>query len=264
MTAANQEVARIFRRIADLFQEQGASDARVGLWRAGAEAAAADRLDLAGALAGVADEVQVSGHTRVLDRLAGDISAVDLLAEMPGLGPCLVRRIHRRLGIDTLEELAEAARDGRLMQVPGFGERRVHTVLELIASRPGLRSIGAPPPVPLVLVVDRRFREGAAAGTLPRIVPRHAQSGEARVPILHMEHDGWHFTALFAATPLARRLGRAHDWVVVYHDREGAAGRSTVVTETEGPLAGRRVVRGRERESAISMVQETGAVVARM
>jgi hypothetical protein len=35
---------------------------------------------------------------------------------------------------------------------------------------------------------------------------------------------------------------------VLYAERDGDEERATVVTETAGPLRGRRVVRGRERE----------------
>jgi len=39
------------------------------------------------------------------------------------------------------------------------------------------------------------------------------------------------------------------DWVVIYFHRDNRSeGQRTVVTETRGPLAGRRVVRGREAE----------------
>ena len=48
-----------------------------------------------------------------------------------------------------------------------------------------------------------------------------------------------------------RRLGhRTHDWVVIFAERNGDEVRQTVVTEYRGPLAGRRVVRGREAECA--------------
>ncbi len=58
-----------------------------------------------------------------------------------------------------------------------------------------------------------------------------------------------HFTALFSNTARAHELGRTSDWVVVYHyDDHHREGQSTVVTETQGPLLGRRVVRGREPE----------------
>jgi hypothetical protein len=36
---------------------------------------------------------------------------------------------------------------------------------------------------------------------------------------------------------------------VIYYERDGQEGQATVVTETQGSLAGRRVVRGRDTES---------------
>ncbi len=54
--------------------------------------------------------------------------------------------------------------------------------------------------------------------------------------------------ALFSNTARAHELGRTGDWVVLFYERNGDSGQCTVVTETRGPLAGRRVVRGRESE----------------
>jgi hypothetical protein len=54
---------------------------------------------------------------------------------------------------------------------------------------------------------------------------------------------------LYSNTAQAHQLGRTRDWVVLYfYDDEHTEGQHTVVTETHGPLAGRRVVRGREAE----------------
>jgi DNA polymerase (family 10) len=55
---------------------------------------------------------------------------------------------------------------------------------------------------------------------------------------------------MFSNTALAHKLERTHDWVIVYHDRDGYTGQHTLVTEQHGPLRGRRVVRGRELECA--------------
>jgi hypothetical protein len=56
---------------------------------------------------------------------------------------------------------------------------------------------------------------------------------------------------LFSNTERAHRLGRTHDWVVLYyHDGDGTERQCTVVTEFRAPLTGKRVVRGREIESA--------------
>jgi hypothetical protein len=47
----------------------------------------------------------------------------------------------------------------------------------------------------------------------------------------------------------AHDLDKVHDWVVIYfHSDSGGEAQRTVVTATRGPLAGQRIVRGRERE----------------
>ena len=67
---------------------------------------------------------------------------------------------------------------------------------------------------------------------------------------MHVERDGWQFTALFSNTALAHELGRTDDWVVLYFHRDhGPEHQRTVVTETRGEHRGRRVVRGREDET---------------
>jgi len=107
---------------------------------------------------------------------------------------------------------------------------------------------GPEPPVDMVLDVDREYRAGVGAGSLPRIAPmRFNPDGEAWLPVLHTERPGWHFTALVSNTARAHELDRSHDWVVVYGENEAHHEHiSTVVTASRGVLAGRRVVRGRE------------------
>jgi putative hydrolase len=106
------------------------------------------------------------------------------------------------------------------------------------------------PPVETLLEVDREYRDGAEAGRLPTIAPRRFNpEGKAWLPVLHAKHGDWHFTALFSNTARAHELGRVHDWVVIYaEDRDHHERQYTVVTPPGGPLAGRRVVRGREAE----------------
>lgn len=106
------------------------------------------------------------------------------------------------------------------------------------------------PPVESLLEVDRQYREAAAADRLPKIAPRRFNpEGKAWLPVLHTRRGDWAFTALFSNTARAHELGRVHDWVVVYAEDAAHHERQyTVVTAGYGPLAGRRVVRGREDE----------------
>ncbi|MCX8102644.1 MAG: hypothetical protein N3D77_15560, partial [Geminicoccaceae bacterium] len=85
----------------------------------------------------------------------------------------------------------------------------------------------------------------------PKIAPRRFNPNrEAWLPVLHTRRGPWYFTALFSNTARAHELGRIGDWVVIYFEKDDAvSGQRTIVTEQRGPLAGRRVVRGRERDS---------------
>jgi hypothetical protein len=68
----------------------------------------------------------------------------------------------------------------------------------------------------------------------------------AWLPVLHTQRGDRSFHAFFSNTPLAHRLGRTRDWVVIYYEGDGDEGQATVVTEPRGELQGLRVVRGRE------------------
>ena len=81
--------------------------------------------------------------------------------------------------------------------------------------------------------------------------------------MLHREKDGWSFTALYSNTARAHALGATRDWVVIYFERDGHEDQCTVVTERSGPLAGQRVVRGREAECARQAAEPGKAAGAR-
>jgi hypothetical protein len=116
----------------------------------------------------------------------------------------------------------------------------------------GIRRAPDGPGAATLLDIDREYREKAAAGTLRTIAPRRFNpEGKAWLPVLHTRRGPWHFTVLYSNTARAHELGRTHDWVVVYfYDDDHREGQHTIVTETQGPLAGQRVVRGREAECA--------------
>lgn len=217
-------------------------------------------------------ELVRTGRLRMLERLQGELSPEEVFLTLPGIGPELAHRIHHHLGVDTLEDLEAAAWDGRLEEVPGFGPRRVESLRAVLGQRlagapwrrrSGPNAPGGPagrgaegepgpgrrPSVLEILSVDREYRAKAADNVLPRIAPRRFNpEGVAWLPILHTERGPWHLQALFSNTARAHRLGRTRDWVVVYYGLDGDEGQATVVTETRGPLEGRRVVRGREDE----------------
>ena len=276
----NQRCAERLREAADLLDAQGANPFRVSAYRRAADtvhdlredlAAVIDREGQAGleALPGIGRgiasalvEMVRSGRWTQLERLRGSSDPVQLFTAGPGLGHRLAERIHEELHLDTLEGLELAAHDGRLETVPGIGPRRaaairasLQTMLSRGRPRRTVTTGGAPerahgPSVDMLLDVDREYREKALGGKLPTIAPRRFNpTGEAWLPVLHADRNGWHFTALHSNTAQAHQLIRTRDWVVHYfYDDQHVEGQHTVVTETHGPLAGRRVVRGREAE----------------
>ncbi|HMM51837.1 MAG TPA: helix-hairpin-helix domain-containing protein [Burkholderiaceae bacterium] len=275
--AENQDIAQRLREGADLLEAQGANPFRIGAYRKAADTIAALPEDLRAifeahglpgldaipnvgpGIAGAIAEMLTSGSWSQLDRLRGTIDAVRLFRTIPGVGTQLAERLHEHLGVDTLEALEVAGHEGRLATVPGVGPRRAAAIrdsLTAMLDRSRRRRRGPVPPpgvepgVSLLLEVDRRYRDEAAAGKLPTIAPRRFNpQGRAWLPVLHASIDGWHVTALYSNTARAHELDRVFDWVVIYFHRDAQPElQRTVVTEMRGALAGRRVVRGREAE----------------
>jgi hypothetical protein len=296
----NAEIADVLERVADLLEAQEANRYRVAAYRRAAATARAhalsfvelyqrggvealDALPTIGPT--IAAHVAELAHRRgltLLDRLEGEVSPERLFGTIAGVGPELARRMHQELGVESLEELERAAHEGRLDGVPGFGPRRVRAVREQLASilgrsvrhraqrrawletRDGAQPAQPRPSVATLLAIDAEYRDLAARGGLRRIAPRRFNpTREAWLPIFHTEREGWQITALFSNTARAHELGRTHDWVVLFYERNGDSGQCTVVTELHGPLAGRRVVRGRELEcgNVASLAPRGGAAV---
>lgn len=103
------------------------------------------------------------------------------------------------------------------------------------------------PDVGTLLEVDGEYRRKAEADELTKIAPkRFNPEGKSWLPILHTSRNGWDFTVLYSNTARAHDLGKIHDWVVIYYEREGREDQAIVVTASHGKLAGKRIVRGRE------------------
>ena len=157
--------------------------------------------------------------------------------------------------METLEQLEAALHEKSANDVAGIGPRRLAilraTLAQMLARIRAVRTGPADEPrVDMLLVIDREYRTKATANELKTIAPkRFNPKGEAWLPVLHTGRDKWHFTALFSNTARAHELRKVRDWVVIYfHSDSGGEAQRTIVTETRGPLAGQRVVRGRERE----------------
>lgn len=272
---SNLEIASALREAAGLLQSQGAGVFRVAAYDKAADTIATwpqDVADLADVgmealdkiphigrgLASAIIELVHTGRWAQLERLRGSADPEAMFQAIPGVGPLLSRRIHDHLECETLEALEVAAHDGRLAAVPGVGPRRAAAILLGLSSLLNRRHSVEPrrgieefrPPLSMLLDVDDEYRAKVKAGTLMHIAPKRLNpEGKAWLPILHTERGRWHFTVLQSNTARAHELQKTGDWVVIYYSIDKQPeGQCTVVTETSGPLRGRRVVRGRESE----------------
>ena len=289
---SNDDIAHLLDDLADLLERQAANPYRIRAYRDGAQtvrdadeeiaqvveqdgAKSLEELPNIGeSLASVIGEYVSTGDSRLRQQLQSQTSPEAALTRVPGIGEELAERIHEALGIETLAELEQAAHDGRLDSVEGFGEKRIEQVRTSLAgmlsqsaqrrSRQRTRdgqgaedTTNAQPSIATLLDVDAEYRRRAADDDLQRIAPkRFNPDNESWLPILHTERSDdqgdWSFTVLFSNTARAHDLDKTDDWVVIYYRRDDWEAdneqQNTVVTETGGALEGKRVVRGREAD----------------
>jgi hypothetical protein len=263
----NEMVAERLVRYADELEKEGGELYRVRAYRAGAQAVQALTRSLADlraesgrkgleelpgigkSLAYTIEGLVQDGQWRALKPADAAREPNRLFTSLPGVGPKLAEDLRDKLGLRTLEELYRAAQAGRLAEV-GVGHKRLLGLIAALERR--LAPVAPPPAEPAVedlLDLDHDYRAGMEENTLPRLSPRRFNpEGEHWLGILRMERDGWKMRALFSNTAQAHRLGKTRDWVVIYFQKGEINGQRTVVTETKGELASRRVVRGREAE----------------
>lgn len=149
MPIHNADIAAIFSEIADLLEIEQANPFRIRAYRNAARVLAEFGRDLRGMvergedltdLPGIGEDLAVkireivtTGKCRMLDKLHAELPpAIGDLLHVQGLGPKRVRTLWHDLDIETLEQLARAARDGRIRALPGFGAKTEENILRAV------------------------------------------------------------------------------------------------------------------------------------
>jgi DNA polymerase (family X) len=135
LAEASPYAARAYRRAADLIRTTRAPVA---------ELVVAGRVrELRGIGPGIETrlrELVETGEIAELRELESDLRPELVgIGRLIGLGPRRMATIGRALGIETVEELREAAGDGRLLSVPGVGPSTVARVAAVLAEPPSPR-----------------------------------------------------------------------------------------------------------------------------
>lgn len=156
----NLELARILHEIADILDLQGVSfkpeayrrAARnlegmsqdlEDVWRRGE----LDRLSGVGkAISEKIAEYLETGRLGYYEKLRAEVPAgVVEIMRIPGVGPKTAKLLNESLGIESVEELREAAENGRIASIRGLGPKKVDNILkgiELKASTEGRELLG--------------------------------------------------------------------------------------------------------------------------
>lgn len=149
MSVHNADIAVIFEEIADLLEIRNENPFRIRAYRNAARelqglgipvadmlARGDDLTELPGIgtdLAARIAEIVETGKCRMLESLHRQVPhSVAELLKIRGLGPKRVRTLYQELEVRTLEQLARAARDGRIRELPGFGARTEQLILQAV------------------------------------------------------------------------------------------------------------------------------------
>jgi predicted flap endonuclease-1-like 5' DNA nuclease len=188
---------------------------------------------IAGGLAELARTVRWA----YLERLRGSAEPRDVFCAIPGVGPVLARRLHETLHVETLEQLEAALHEGA-KSVPGLGPRR-RAALRAVLARP---NAGAHPSNP--------HRTGRRASG------RHFARCRLRVPSESTSRPVEEARPS-ASIQSAKRDCRSCTRNMV-HGILRPCSPTPPARATRGPLAGQRVVRGREQECLSAYEHEPG------
>lgn len=111
-------------------------------------------------IASILSELVLTGRSTLHEELVAQtpLGLFDLM-RIPGLGTARIRTLHEELGIDSLDALERAGREGRIAQLPGFGPK---TQEKLLAGVGFARSVRGRRLYPAALEVAERLREALA------------------------------------------------------------------------------------------------------
>lgn len=136
----NAEIADAFERLADLLELQEDNPFRVRAYRNAARviggyphpladlvAGGADLDDLPGVGEAIAEKIATLVNTGKLPALEQAAKKTPLvladLMRIPGLGPKRVKELHEALEVTSADDILRAEREGKLAELPGFGEK---------------------------------------------------------------------------------------------------------------------------------------------
>ncbi|SIN67328.1 DNA polymerase (family 10) [Acetomicrobium flavidum] len=141
-------LADLFNRIAILLEIKGEDRFKINAYRRVAESLEKETRDIfelyregklmeipgvGKAIAQKISEILESGKLEFYQRLTSEIpEKLIYLREVPEMGPKRIKTVWEKLGIDSVDKLEQAARQGKLRDLPGFGPKVEQKILDAI------------------------------------------------------------------------------------------------------------------------------------
>jgi len=152
MPVHNADIAAVFDEIADLLEIESANPFRVRAYRNAARTLRDLNQDVAAMIAQGGDVTELPGIGEDLGSKIKEIvetgtaamleehrkkvpTTLTNLLKIPGLGPKRVQTLYHKLGIRTLNDLQNAAQNGRVRALQGFGAKTEQHILEQLKTR---------------------------------------------------------------------------------------------------------------------------------
>ena len=141
----NSDIVKILKEIADLLELKGENIFKTRAYQKAARSIEylsedVDRLveqDRLREIPGVGDaiakkitELVTTGHLEYFDKLRAEFpEGINLLLEIPGIGPHTALLITRELKVTSVDELEKAIEEGRVAELPRMGEKKAQNIL---------------------------------------------------------------------------------------------------------------------------------------
>ncbi len=220
----NAELARVFERIADLMEIDGADGFRINSYRktsrsiddASEDIAALAAENRLGELAGVGkstieriNQYLKTGKIDVLSELEAKFPpGVPALLAIPSLGPKKVALVHSKLGVNNLDDLKKVIASGALAELPGFGAtsvKKINEGIEFLEKSGGRTPLGEALPIAEALAERVRKLKGVKQVELAGSLRRGSETiGD--VDILCDAKDGEAVIKEFISFPEVKRV----------------------------------------------------------
>ncbi|MBN2412145.1 DNA polymerase/3'-5' exonuclease PolX [candidate division KSB1 bacterium] len=227
----NQEISEIFFRMADILEFKGEVPFKVNAYRNAARLLADLTSDIEdiwkqgklGELPGIGKALQgkiedyllnnkISQYEELLKQIPKDLF---LLLSIQNFGPKTAALAYKKLGVETLDDLEKAIRNGKLAELPGMGDKKIAKIskgLELLKTSQERISIGIA--LPVIDGIKSYLKENAGS-----ILKRLSHAGSTRrgretvhdIDILAESDNGPELVQIFVKMPNVTQVLGAGD-----------------------------------------------------